>query len=85
MQQKNEDVNDELLDEENELIGRALLRPSSVDKNYLVIHWLVRPYCINEIKVLEEDKDGDESIGKTLIIDGEEFTNIDDILERYFE
>ena len=79
----NDDVNDELVDETNTTIGRALIRPCSIDNNYLVIHWNVYKYCVREIKVLEENKDSDESIGKTLIIDGEEFKNIDDIFERY--
>ena len=34
---------------------------------------------------MEENKDSDEIIGKTLIIDCDEFKNIDDILERYIE
>ena len=37
----NDVVNDELLDEGNESIGSALIRPCSIDKNYLVIHWIV--------------------------------------------
>ncbi|KAL9179680.1 hypothetical protein ACHAXT_008970 [Thalassiosira profunda] len=64
-------------------VGEALIRPSNKSCDSLAIHWMVRPGCIKVVEVLEEDKDTDASIGNRLIVKGEVYESIDELLGRY--
>jgi transcription elongation factor SPT6 len=64
-------------------IGDAIIRPSSKGNNHLTISWKVNTNCYQHIDVLEDKKLNEFSIGKRLIIDGEEFEDLDEILARH--
>lgn len=62
------EVDKELREAGDAMVGEALIRPSNKSVDSLAVHWMVRPGCIKVIEVLEEDKDTDASIGNRLII-----------------
>jgi transcription elongation factor SPT6 len=65
---KNNEVDHELREAGEAMVGEALIRPSSKSSDSLAIHWVVRPGHIKVIEVAEEDKDTDASIGNVLKI-----------------
>jgi transcription elongation factor SPT6 len=65
---KNSEVDHELKEAGDAVVGEALIRPSSKSSDSLAIHWVVRPRHIKVIEVAEEDKDTDTSIGNVLKI-----------------
>ena len=70
---RNDEV-DRILKEGGEaMVGEALIRPSSKSSESLALHWLFKKDCIRLIEVIEEDKESDTSIGKTLKIKVEYF------------
>jgi transcription elongation factor SPT6 len=62
------EVERELKEAGDTMVGEALIRPSNKSVDSLAIHWMVRPGCVKVIEVLEEDKDTEASIGNRLII-----------------
>ena len=62
------EVEKELREAGDSMVGEALIRPSNKSVDSLAIHWMVRPGCVKVIEVLEEDKDTEASIGNKLII-----------------
>jgi transcription elongation factor SPT6 len=64
-------------------IGDALIRPSSKGNDHLTVSWKLLPGCCQHVDVLEEKKLNEFSIGKRLIIEGEDFEDLDEILARY--
>lgn len=64
-------------------IGDAIIRPSSKGSNHLTISWKINTNCYQHIDILEDKKINEFSIGKRLIIDGEDFEDLDEILARY--
>lgn len=64
-------------------IGEAIIRPSSHGNDHLTITWKVFEDALQHIDVLEEKKPNAFSVGKRLIIQGEEFEDLDEILARY--
>jgi len=77
------EVDRELKEAGDAMVGEALIRPSNRSCDSLAIHWMVRPGCIKVIEVHEEDKDTDASIGNRLIIKKEVYGSIDELLGRY--
>jgi transcription elongation factor SPT6 len=65
---KNNEVDHELIEAGEAMVGEALIRPSSKSSDSLAIHWVVRLGHIKVIEVTEEDKDTDASIGNILKI-----------------
>jgi transcription elongation factor SPT6 len=65
---RQDEVDRELREAGDSMVGEALIRPSSKGKDSLAVHWMVRPGCIKVIEVQEEDKDTDASIGNILKI-----------------
>jgi transcription elongation factor SPT6 len=65
---KNDEINKELRDGGEGMVGEALLRPSSDQNDALALHWMLKPGCIKIIRVEEEGKDTDASIGNVLKI-----------------
>ena len=65
---KNDEVDRELREAGESMVGEALIRPSSKASDSLAIHWVVKPDCIKIIEVKEEEKDTDASIGNILKI-----------------
>jgi len=80
---KNDEVDRELRDAGDSMVGEALIRPSSKSSDSLAIHWVVKPGCIKVIEVSEEEKDNDASIGNILKIKNESYGSIDEMLGRY--
>ena len=80
---KHDEVDRELNEAGDAMVGEALIRPSNKSCDSLAIHWMVRPGCIKVIEVLEQDKDTDASIGNKLIIKKEVYGSIDELLGRY--
>lgn len=64
-------------------IGEAIIRPSSKGNNHLTVTWKISRGCYQHVDVIEERKMNEFSIGKRLIIDGEDFEDLDEILARY--
>jgi len=63
---KHNEVDRELREAGEAMVGEALIRPSSKSSDSLAVHWVVRPGQIKIIEVAEEDKDTDASIGNIL-------------------
>jgi len=80
---KNAEIEKELKDGGEGMVGEALIRPSSKVADSLAVHWLVRKNVIKVVEVTEEDKDNDASIGNTLKIKDEVYGSIDEMLARY--
>jgi transcription elongation factor SPT6 len=80
---RNDEVNRELRDRGAEMVGEALIRPSSKSADSLAIHWVVKEGSIKVIEVVEEDKDTDASIGNVLKVKDEIYGSIDELLGRY--
>mmetsp|Transcript_14099 Transcript_14099/g.20794 ORF Transcript_14099/g.20794 Transcript_14099/m.20794 type:complete len:1665 (+) Transcript_14099:977-5971(+) len=81
---KHAEVDNELRSADT-IVGDALVRPSNRVADSLAVHWLVRPGCIRVIEVTEKDKERDDSIGKKLIIKGEVYGDIDELIGRYVD
>jgi transcription elongation factor SPT6 len=64
-------------------IGEAVIRPSSKGNDHLTVTWKIDENLYQHIDVLEEKKMNAFSVGKKLIIDGEEFEDLDEILACY--
>ncbi len=64
-------------------IGECIIRPSSKGIDHLTITWKVYNNCYQHVDVLEEKKINSFSVGKRLIIDGEDFEDLDEIIARY--
>ena len=63
---KHNEVDRELREAGDAMVGEALIRPSSKSSDSLAVHWVVRPGVIKVIEVAEEDKDTEASIGNIL-------------------
>ena len=64
-------------------IGEAVIRPSSKGNDHLTVTWKIDENLYQHIDVLEEKKLNAFSVGKKLIIEGEEFEDLDEILACY--
>ena len=64
-------------------IGEAIIRPSSKGNNHLTVTWKINENCLQHVDVVEERKLNEFSIGKRLIIDGDDFEDLDEILARW--
>lgn len=65
---RNDEVDKEIKEAGEMMVGEALIRPSSKSSDSLAIHWVVRPGSIKVIEITEEDKDTNASIGNILKI-----------------
>ncbi|KAK0416608.1 hypothetical protein QR680_012588 [Steinernema hermaphroditum] len=65
--------------------GEAIIRPSSKSAHHLTITWKVANGIYQHIDVEEQDKDQLFSLGKKLLIAGENFEDLDEILARYVQ
>ena len=63
---KHNEVDRELREGGEAMVGEALIRPSSKSSDCLAVHWVVRPGYIKIIEVFEEEKDTAASIGNVL-------------------
>lgn len=65
---KQNEVDTEIKEGGEMMVGEALIRPSSKSSDSLAIHWVVRPGSVKVVEITEEDKDTDASIGNILKI-----------------
>jgi transcription elongation factor SPT6 len=65
---KQQEVDKEIREAGELMVGEALIRPSSKSSDSLAIHWVVRPGSVKVVEITEEDKDTDASIGNILKI-----------------
>lgn len=65
---KNDEVDRELKEAGESMVGQALIRPSGTKADSLIVHWVVKANTIKIIEVMEDDKDTNASIGNTLKI-----------------
>lgn len=65
---KQDEVDKEIREAGEMMVGEALIRPSSKSSDSLAVHWVVRPGSVKVIEVTEEGKDTDASIGNILKI-----------------
>ncbi|XP_037068025.1 LOW QUALITY PROTEIN: transcription elongation factor SPT6-like, partial [Pollicipes pollicipes] len=63
--------------------GEAIIRPSSQGSDQLTVSWKVTDDVIQHINVKEMGKENAFSLGQTLVIDNEEFEDLDEILARH--
>jgi len=77
------EVEKELKEGGESMVGEALIRPSSKEADNLVLHWVVRLGVVKIIIVVEEDKESDVGIGSVLKIKDDAYGDIDELLARY--
>ncbi|XP_064619005.1 transcription elongation factor SPT6-like [Lineus longissimus] len=65
--------------------GEVVIRPSSKGSDHLTVTWKVTDGISQHIDVLEEGKENAFSLGKTLIVNNEEFEDLDEIIARYIQ
>jgi len=63
--------------------GDVIIRPSSKGKDNLSCSWKVTDNIYQHIDIREEDKENAFSLGKKLIINHEEFEDLDEIIARH--
>lgn len=80
---KNVDYNKvvQMLKEMN--VGDCIFRPSSKGPDHLTVTWKIWNDCYGNVDILEEKKVNAFSLGKRLIIDGEDYEDLDEIIARY--
>uniref|UniRef100_A0A1I8JEX7 Transcription elongation factor spt6 n=1 Tax=Macrostomum lignano TaxID=282301 RepID=A0A1I8JEX7_9PLAT len=66
-------------------LGDAVFRPSSKGTDRLTLTWKIEDGIIQHVEVQERNKQNDFSLGKTLLIEGEEFEDLDEIIARYVQ
>jgi transcription elongation factor SPT6 len=80
---KHDEVERELREAGEAMVGEALIRPSSKSSDCLAVHWVVKVGSVKMIEVQEEEKDTDTSIGRRLKVKDQVYESIDELLGRY--
>eukprot|EP00061_Rhincodon_typus_P018393 g47548.t1 len=65
--------------------GDVIIRPSSKGANHLTVTWKVTDGIYQHIDVREEGKENAFSLGQSLLINNEEFEDLDEITARYVQ
>ncbi|CAK1551238.1 unnamed protein product [Leptosia nina] len=68
---------------ENMAQGEVIVRPSSKGSDHLTVTWKVADGICQHIDVREEGKENAFSLGRSLLIQGSEFEDLDEIIARY--
>lgn len=63
--------------------GDAIIRPSSKGDDHLTLTWKVHKGIIQHVDITEKGKENAFSLGKQLIVAGEPYEDLDEILARY--
>nr|CAD2207292.1 unnamed protein product [Meloidogyne enterolobii] len=66
-------------------LGEAIIRPSGKSPDHLTVTWKVLDDIYQHIQVEEREKKRQFEIGKKLIINGDEFEDLDEILARHIQ
>ncbi|ORY42146.1 hypothetical protein BCR33DRAFT_698681 [Rhizoclosmatium globosum] len=65
--------------------GSLIIRPSTKGNNHICITWKVDEGVFQHIDILETNKENEWALGKTLIIDGKKFDELEEIIATYIE
>ncbi|KAJ3158303.1 Transcription elongation factor spt6 [Geranomyces michiganensis] len=65
--------------------GAVVIRPSTKGNDHFSITWKVDEGCYAHVDVVEQNKENDMALGKILTIEGERFSEIDQIIAEYIE
>ena len=63
--------------------GEAIIRPSSKADNHLTITWKFFDDVYIHLDVEEQDKPNPVSLGRSFILEGQRFDDLDEIYSRY--
>ncbi|XP_053375824.1 transcription elongation factor SPT6-like isoform X2 [Mercenaria mercenaria] len=65
--------------------GECIIRPSSKGADHLTVTWKVAEGVLHHIDIKEEGKENAFSLGRSLLIGGEEFEDLDEIIARHIQ
>ncbi|KAI9353802.1 SH2 domain-containing protein [Obelidium mucronatum] len=65
--------------------GSLIIRPSTKGNDHICISWKVDEGVFQHIDILETNKDNEFTLGKTLIIDGKKYDDLEEIVATYVE
>lgn len=65
--------------------GECVIRPSSKGSDHLTVTWKVADGILQHIDIIEQGKENAFSLGKSLLINGEEFEDLDEIIARHIQ
>lgn len=65
--------------------GECIIRPSSKGADHLTVTWKVADGVLQHIDIKEEGKMNAFSLGRSLLINGEEFEDLDEIIARHIQ
>ncbi|KAJ3168283.1 Transcription elongation factor spt6 [Geranomyces variabilis] len=65
--------------------GAVVIRPSTKGNDHFSITWKVDEGCFAHVDVVETNKENDMALGEVLTIEGERFSEIDQIIAEYIE
>ena len=65
--------------------GDAIIRPSSKGEDHLTLTWKVHKGIIQHVDIMEKGKENAFSLGKQLIVNGEAYEDLDEILARFVQ
>ena len=63
--------------------GDCIIRPSSKGPDHLTLTWKVHKGITQHVDIIEKNKDNPFGLGKQLIINGEVYEDLDEIIARY--
>lgn len=66
-------------------VGEVIIRPSSKGADHLTATWKIDDGIYQHIDVKEEGKDKDFNLGKSLLINDEEYEDLDEIIARHIQ
>ncbi|KAJ3244632.1 Transcription elongation factor spt6 [Chytriomyces hyalinus] len=65
--------------------GSLIIRPSTKGNDHICITWKVDEGVFQHIDILETNKDNEWTLGKTLMIEGKKFDDLEEIVAMYVE
>ncbi|KAL4223178.1 Transcription elongation factor SPT6 [Mactra antiquata] len=65
--------------------GECIIRPSSKGADHLTVTWKVAEGVLHHIDIKEEGKENAFSLGQSLMINGEEYEDLDEIIARHIQ
>ncbi|KAJ3075872.1 Transcription elongation factor spt6 [Podochytrium sp. JEL0797] len=69
----------------NVKLGSLIIRPSTKGNDHICITWKVDEGVFQHIDILETNKENEWTLGKTLVIDGKKFDDLEEIIATYIE
>ena len=63
--------------------GECIIRPSSKGSDFISATWKVHDNIYSQITIHEKNKINNYTLGEKLLINGEEFEDLDEVIARY--